>query len=415
MTMLRVELNTPLKLALASELARHVYYISDLIVSFELIEDNKRIRAINLELRNDTELDETQLGHLSEKINNFVSNELVHQRVISQKKIWQTANIVQRIPPYNDRLFDILLKRGMAFEMGEGQIALGEPLISLMDYFDRQIKLIALSFPEAESYQYPTLLPIEVLDRFGYFESFPQLLMYTARLHNDLNTYRNFLSDYSNNKNLSQSLYSHSHNEIHYCLPPTMCYHTYHQLQHQPLKHNRVVTAKGKSFRFENKYHHSMERLWDFTIREIVFLGTREFVLDCRQRFMNASFALIEALELAGYCEVATDPFFVPSDTVSRRISQHMLELKYELRLHVTTERTIAVGSFNFHEAFFGNAFDIQQDNGETAITGCVGFGLERLVYAFLCQYGLDETQWPDAVRERRDIYDQVVKLSKDK
>ena len=31
-------------------------------------------------------------------------------------------------------------------------------------------------------------------------------------------------------------------------------------------------------------------------------------------------------------------------------------------------------------------------------MSGCAGFGIERLVYAFLCQYGMDQGSWPPAV-----------------
>jgi len=145
-----------------------------------------------------------------------------------------------------------------------------------------------------------------------------------------------------------------------------------------------------------------LERLWDFTIREIVFLGTREFVLESRQTFMQASFALMEEMGLRGFCEVANDPFFVTQDTAGKIFNQRMMELKYELRLHVDNERTIAAGSFNFHEQFFGETFKINHPDQTPILTGCVGFGLERLVYAFLCQYGLDETKWPQTLR--RDL-----------
>ena len=100
---------------------------------------------------------------------------------------------------------------------------------------------------------------------------------------------------------------------------------------------------------------------------------------------------------------MANDPFFVANNTVKKIFSQRALELKYELRLLVApeqpTDRSIAVASFNFHEKFFGETFHISQENQKPVLTGCVGFGLERLVYAFLCQHGLDESNWPQIVK----------------
>ena len=191
-----------------------------------------------------------------------------------------------------------------------------------------------------------------------------------------MDVYRAFRADYATSQRITSSLFTHCRN-LDYCLPPTMCYHTYHQLHDSTLAANRVVTAKGKSFRFEAKYYRGLERLWDFTIREIVFLGTREFVLESRQAFMQASFALMEELGLRGFCEVANDPFFVAQDTAGKIFNQRLMELKYELRLQVDKERTIAAGSFNFHEQFFGETFKINHPDQTPILTGCVGFGLE--------------------------------------
>jgi seryl-tRNA synthetase len=160
-----------------------------------------------------------------------------------------------------------------------------------------------------------------------------------------------------------------------------------------------VVTARGKSFRYESRYHASLKRLWDFTIREIVFLGARERVAECRERFLRRAVELADRLRLDGRCEVASDPFFCAGNTSERVSAQRLLELKYELRLAIGPDATVAVGSFNLHEQHFGEAFEIVDDRGEPVHSGCVGFGLERLAYAVLCQYGPDPAEWPAELR----------------
>jgi hypothetical protein len=102
----------------------------------------------------------------------------------------------------------------------------------------------------------------------------------------------------------------------------------------------------------------------------------------------------LERLGLTGRCEVANDAFFL-KDSADHAWSQRFLELKYELRLDVDAETTIAVGSFNFHERFFADSFRIGS-GADHVHTACVGFGLERLTYAFLCRHGLDPARWPE-------------------
>ncbi len=380
-------LHESVPIALSSELEKRIFFISNDIVDFKLIETHSLIQGIEV-----THTLDDKWQQLSEKINDVVLKEILRQKYIPSKIIWSSEKNDTNYP----NIFQTLVDKGIAFESGEGQVGFGEPLIMLMDYLDRRLKHIALQSLGAYEYRYPTLLPTKVLEALDYFTSFPQFAMFVTRLHNDLDIYRAFLNEYEDEKRITPSVFSYCQNHD-YCLPPTMCYHTYHQFRDQELNNNLVVTAKGKSFRFESKYYQGLERLWDFTIREVVFLGTREYVLDCRQTFINAAISLMQELDLHGFCEVANDPFFAGQETVSKIFAQKAMELKYELRLKTDADRSIAVGSFNFHDTFFGQGFNITQHDGPV-MTGCVGFGLERFVYAFLCQHGLDKRGWPETL-----------------
>jgi len=61
----------------------------------------------------------------------------------------------------------------------------------------------------------------------------------------------------------------------------------------------------------------------------------------------------------------------------------------------------IAVGSFNHHRQFFSRRFHFSC-RSEPAASACIGFGLERLVYAFLSQRGTDRAQLFDALEQFR-------------
>jgi hypothetical protein len=56
--------------------------------------------------------------------------------------------------------------------------------------------------------------------------------------------------------------------------------------------------------------------------------------------------------------------------------------------------------SFNYHQDLFGGLYGINID-GETAHTGCVGFGMERVTLALLKTHGLDPIKWPASVRAK--------------
>jgi seryl-tRNA synthetase len=381
-----VPLSVPVPAKFAQELRKRLFYVSDAIVDFALLEEDDMVRGIEVACAGRP--DPRALG---DKIDRIVATDILRQKEIPPTIIWRT----EAAPTYQPEMLQCLLDRGIAFEPGPGLVAFGEPLIALVDAFDTRLKGIARDTFGASEFQYPTLISTSVLEQLDYFTSFPQFVMFVTRLHNDVDVYRAFLDEYGAHQRISPSIFEYCRN-LDYCLPPTMCYHTFDQLRGSQLTSNRVITSRGKSFRFESKYATGLERLWDFTIREIVFLGTREFVLESRQRFMRQVQALMQDLGLRSHCEVANDPFFVGPQTASRILSQRLMELKYELRLHVDSDRTIAAASFNFHDTFFGKRFNISSDGTIPIQTGCIGFGLERLAFAFLCQHGLDQ---PDMIQ----------------
>lgn len=385
----RIPFDPPVPHAYAEELARRVFFVSEDILDFTLVGTDP-VTAVDLVVSATADPAE-----LARKLHHVTVHEVLAQKPAAGRVIWSAATTV---PPVD--VFDDLVAAGLVHVAGEGQVALGQPVLALTDYLDTRIRALVSEEFQAVEYQYPTLIPTETMRRSGYFGSFPQLIMFVSRLHADVDTYREFLSDVAAGHDLADRLRAGAAS-VDYCLPPTMCLHTYAQFADAPLPWPcGTVTARGKSFRFESRYRRSLERLWDFTIREVVFLGSRAFVLDCRSRLMRRAFELATDLGLGGRCEAATDPFFATTETAERAWSQRFLELKYELRVPLDADREIAVGSFNFHEQFFGERFGIAEArHAGPAHTACAGFGLERLAYAFLCRHGTDPDGWPATVR----------------
>jgi seryl-tRNA synthetase len=386
-----VALASPVPLSHAEELAKRVYFVAEEILGFRVLTNGDTVTGIAVTVAGDRLPD-----GLAEKLDFVLRNDVAPQLVREPKVVWRRE--AERDYPADT--FDRLVADGVATIAGEGQVALGEPLLSLMDDLDRVVRRIVVDEFGGREYRYPTLIPLAALDRCGYLTSFPQYAMFATRLRSDVDNYRAFLDRMGDDGTpVGERILPHC-GGVDYCLPPTMCYHTFHQLTGTELPAGtKVVTARGKSFRHEARYHRGLARLWDFTIREIVFLGTRDEVLDARSRFLARALELADALGVSGRCEVASDPFFANVDSGVRATSQRLLELKYELQLDLAPGDAVSVASFNFHEQFFGDAFELRLPGGDTPFSGCVGFGLERFAFALVCQHGTDPAAWPTAVR----------------
>jgi seryl-tRNA synthetase len=283
--------------------------------------------------------------------------------------------------------------------MGDGCYAVSGPLARLVARFDERIRAMAVDAFGAIETCYPALIPTATLHQAGYFDAFPQFLMTAGRFHSDdAHAYQGFTTEYADAADTAKFMDSRTEHTGH-CLSPTVCYHTYQQFAgRQVPDEGGVVTACGKIFRFESDNARTLERLWDFTMREVVFLGSRDTVTRLRASLLDAACRMVDELRLAAHVEVANDPFFAGADAASsakRVMVQRALKLKYELQMPVVDDRVIAVGSFNIHGQKFGKAFGITTPDGEPAYSGCIGIGLERIVYAFLCRHGIDPADWP--------------------
>ncbi len=290
-----------------------------------------------------------------------------------------------------------LAERGEVFPETTGVAVLGPLLARLMDFFERAFLDLAQGFGAAP-YRFPTLISAALLDRVEYFRSFPHSITFAAHLRPDLDVIEGF-SAAARIEQDALHVDPASFSRPTAVLSPAVCFHYYGALSGTRLRGGVCATAVGSCFRYESSNLVSLERLWNFTMREIIFVGAKDFVLESREEARKRVAPLLEAWGFAYRVERASDPFFV-GEFKRQTAFQSAFQLKYEIRARVPHRQgTLAVGSYNFHQDFFGRHLDIRLEDGSPANTGCVAFGLERLAYAFLAQYGLDPARWPEAVR----------------
>ncbi|MBM0231718.1 hypothetical protein JNW91_07515 [Micromonospora sp. STR1_7] len=385
-----VVLVTPIPDYLSSELAKRVYYVSPEIEQFHLVSEGGRVVAVEV-----TTSVAGDVGELSRKLDLIIAKDVLPQREVEAEVVWSSPHR----PRNADGTFAQLAAAGMVAEMGEGIYATGALFHEVLSGLDRRLHDLAVGEFAASAFHYPNLISTDTLRRAGYMSSFPQFLMTASRFRSDVDTYDSFASGVASVDDIGQHIEEHSEH-LGYCLPPAMCYHVYQHLQGRGLAEGPiVVTTRGQTFRFESRYRRSLERLWEFTMREVVFIGERTAVAEQRRRLMSAVGDMVTELGLAGQIEVANDPFFFNGQIAEYVRVQRAMELKYELCLPVEHGRSVAAGSFNIHGEKFGSAFGITLADGGAAHSACVGFGLERFAYALFCQHGVDLDAWPDDVR----------------
>lgn len=379
----------------ANELKSKILYISNEIIDFDLQGDLDYIDGIELIICSANQDNNYIKGSLDKKkedlteaLELFLQKDFYNRKSIKETFAWNVSlNDLQEFCH-----FETLIDNGLASEAAPGQIILGEPLISLFEYLDKKLKCFATDILKAVEYQYPTMINKSVVDKCGFINNSPHLLYFVNSLHHDTRTYCEFLNK---QKVVPSSINEFLDDKTEYCLPPTMCYHTYCQFAGKELPPRFIVTSVGKAFRNESRYAKGMERMIDFTIREIVFFGEYTFVQNVRNQIIEFGRELFEDLHISGYCCSANDIFFLAEGADMKIKMQKQLKFKMEFCAYTDMKQVMSVGSVNYHDGFFANNFGLTMKHTKHLVSGCAGFGLERLLFAFISQHGINPDKWP--------------------
>lgn len=304
--------------------------------------------------------------------------------------------------PYREDIVQELIGRKIIKVLEPGLFIFREPFSSLMRFVDYAfVTRIANRFEGVKEEQYPAVIHSETLDKTNHFTSFPEHIHFLSHLREDLEVIERFSQTVreSGGWKAAPLDLNATMPKPRFTMNPSTCYHCYEGLQNEVLDGDGiVVTAIAKCHRFESKNHADFGRLLDFSMREIIFVGKPDFVRENRLRAIEYIKELAVEWNVDCFLEIANDPFFT-NDFQVKASFQRNQEMKYELRLTIPyLDKSIACSSVNFHSNTFGNAFNIRMGK-RSAVTGCVGFGIERWVFAFLAQYGLNEARWPASFR----------------
>ena len=308
------------------------------------------------------------------------------------------------------RVIDVwqgLVERRWVSPVGEGHVILRGPAARLLGMIDARIERTFVKAFDAEREYYPSTILCRTLDRVHHFTSFPEHIDFVAHLRRDLDAINGF-SDDCRISGWSPGHHLERMGDSDMAITPSCCYHCYEGMEGWRLDPpGRSVTAVVECHRYEGANHRSLNRLRAFTMREVVWVGHPQFVMDSRKKAEGLIIQLARDWNLAARLETANDLFFT-ADYGVKASFQRQQQAKRELRLFVPADdEWISVFSSNFHASTFGSAFDITV-NGRPATSGCVGWGYERWVYAIFAQCGFEPAQWPAALRTEFETYRPV-------
>jgi len=249
--------------------------------------------------------------------------------------------------------------------------------------------------PQTEVLRFPPVMSRRQLEKSGYLKSFPHFLGCVSCLGGEEADIRASVERYEAGDDWTSGLAAAD-----LVLSPAACYPVY------PLVASRGhVPAGGLTFDvacdcFRREPSKMLDRLQSFRMREYLRIGTPEEIQSFRAHWMKRAEGFAAQLALPYRIEQASDPFFGRGGKLMA-MSQVEQSLKFELLVPVhSQEEPTACMSFNYHREHFGQTWSLCDAAGQTAHTGCVAFGIDRLALALFATHGVDFAQWPTRVRQ---------------
>ena len=295
---------------------------------------------------------------------------------------------------YQDDPQPALEQAGEVVPLHPGFYSMQGGFLRVMRAIDVAVRRIASSVNAVEQ-EHPAVWPVRLFKMIDYFHEFPHQMILCAPVRDDYATRSRFSATYRKDAAFESVPMDEMMAEATYGLQPAVCDCCYYALEGSRTHANTYYTTVNKAFRNERSPTNRLDRLTNFTVRDVMYVGSEEFVLEARQHLIELLIEFLKGLHLHVKIETANDPFFA-NDAAMKSVFQNAHRLKYEMLARIPhMDKDIAVGSINLHTDFFGKAFDVRMHDGGTAHSGCIGVGYERLAYALYCQNGPVLGQWP--------------------
>lgn len=226
------------------------------------------------------------------------------------------------------------------------------------------------------------LIPRDVLVRAGYYRKFPNLVNAVSRIRPDYWDGVAVARLRPSQLDALSTFYVPSG----MVLNPVTCYHVYANARQLWERYATGLCAiEGPVFRHES-HNHSPIRLGEFTMFELVRLGSEVEVSKEFARMLDAFADFFTSLGVPHRIITASDAFFGDEPSLTRD-AQLLSGSKFEVRIPLL-DGELSVASVNLHGTVFADAFDLHGVHGiETSC--CAGIGLDRLTYA-LGSYRID-------------------------
>lgn len=292
-------------------------------------------------------------------------------------------------------IWEELIKGKIIVEVAEGSYVYRKIFKKIYEFSNSNFKNI-------EYIKSPVLQNIKGNYEEDYIKNYPQHIYYCCKPKITINN----IEELDKLKNIN-SCYNLMDNPS-FILTHAACSWLYPTLTEDDIKDKNLNTflLEGRCFRNEEKKLKELLRLNEFNMLEIVFWGRRSYIEEAVVKIHKFWDNLVYTFKLDAKINRATDSF-VGTTAALMKAYQLLNGTKEELVMNLPEENYYyPVSSINLHRKHFVKMYNIElYPDYETA---CMDFGLDRIVYLFLSQKGLDVQKWDKETYNEINKYERI-------
>lgn len=161
----------------------------------------------------------------------------------------------------------------------------------------------------------------------------------------------------------------------------------------------KVFDRSGTSHRYESGGLHGIERLDEFHRVEIVWIGTKEQVIEHSKQLQAKYRRIFDEILDIEWREAWVTPWFMAQEGKAGLAElKEVGTIDYEAVLPYSG-KWLEFQNVSVNGDKYPKGFSVKQQSGEGLWSGCSGVGLERWAAVLLAQKGLDQDKWPAKFR----------------
>lgn len=161
----------------------------------------------------------------------------------------------------------------------------------------------------------------------------------------------------------------------------------------------KVFDRSGTSHRYESGGIHGIERLDEFHRVEILWMGTKEQVIEHSKQLQDKYRHIFNVILDIEWREAWVTPWFMAQEGKAGLSElKEVGTIDYEAVLPYSS-KLLEFQNVSVNGDKYPKGFNVKLQSGEELWSGCSGVGLQRWAAVFLAQKGFDTDKWPETFR----------------